>query len=156
MEGSSSLGVAIAWKLKMLEGLFQLTREVIYDKMTSNMADARASKWKKMKRKSLTRLPLDADSLRHHLYCANYLSYILCHPFLKHHPSPVGHRWQLVGGCCRPVRHTQPALPTQLLLPGPAEENEDDGETDEEGDDIAIQVSIFSDDSESSELSDSD
>ena len=140
---------------KVLEGLFQLTREVIYDKMTSNMAGARASKWKKMKRKSFTRLPLDADSLRQHCYCVKYL-YILCHPFLKHNPSPVGHGWQLVGGRCRPVRHTQPALPTQLPLPGPAEENEDDGETDKEGDDIVVQVSMFSDDSESSELSDSD
>ena len=119
------------------------------------MADARASKWKKMKRKSVTCLPLDADSLRQHCYRANYF-YFLHHPFLKHHPSPVGHRWQLVGGRCRPVRHTQPALPTQLPLPGPAEENEDDGETDEEGDDIVVQVSMFSDDSGSSELSDSD
>ena len=110
------------------------------------MADACASKWKKMKRKSFTHLPLDADSLRQHCYCANYLC-ILCHPFPKHNPSPVGHGWQLVGGCCCPVRHTQPALPT-LLLPGPAEENEDDGETDEEGDDIVVQVSMFSDDSE--------
>ena len=53
--------------------------------MTSNMADARASKWKKkkkkMNRKSFTRLPLDADSLRQHCYCAKYLSYVLCHPF---------------------------------------------------------------------------
>ena len=120
------------------------------------MADARASKWKKMKRKSFTRLPLDADSLRQHCYCAKYLSYVLRHPFPKHHPSPVGHRWRLVGGCCHPVRHTdtQSALPTQLPLPGPAEENEDNGETNEEGD--IVQVSMFSDDSESSELSDSD
>ena len=71
-------------------------------------------------------------------------------------PSPVGHGWQLVGGRCRPVRHTQPAFPTQLLLPGPAEENEDDGGSDEEGDDIVVRVSMFSDDTESSELSDLD
>ena len=81
-----------------------------------------------------------ADSLCQHCYHTNYLSYILCHPFLKHHPALVAHGWQLVGGCCCPVPHTQPALPIQLPLPGPAEENEDDGETDEEGDDIAVQV----------------
>ena len=34
---------------KVLEGLFQLIREVICDKMTSNMADACVSKRKKMK-----------------------------------------------------------------------------------------------------------
>ena len=62
-------------------------------------------------------------------------------------------RWWLLSPCST---HTQPALPTPLPLPGPAEENEDNGETNEEGDDIAIQVSIFSDDTESSELSDSD
>ena len=60
---------------EVLEGLFQLTQEVIHnDKMTSNMVDAHASKWKKMKRKSFTRLPLDADSLHQHCYCAKYVS----------------------------------------------------------------------------------
>ena len=51
-------------------------------------------------------------------------------------PHQLDMRWQLVGGCCRPVRHTdtQSDLPTQLPLPGPAEENEDNGETNEEGD----------------------
>ena len=49
---------------------------------------------------------------------------------------------------------TQSALPTQLPLPGPAE-NEDNGETNEEGD-IVVHVSMLSDDSDSSELFNSD
>ena len=49
-----------------------------------------------------------------------------------------GHGWELVGGRCRPVRHTRPALPTHLPAPGPAEESEEDdseGEDEDEGDD---------------------
>ena len=58
------------------------------------------------------------------------------HPSSKHHPSPLGHGWELMGGPCRPVRHTRPALPMLLPAPEPAEESgEDDSEDDDEGDD---------------------
>ena len=96
------------------------------------MAGARASKWKKMKRKSFTHLPPDADSLRQHCYCANYLSYVLRHPVLKHHPSPVGHGWQLVTVAVALFNTHNLLFLHNYLLPGPAEENEDDGETDED------------------------
>ena len=43
----SQCGNSLELDDEVLEGLFQLTQEVIYDKMTSNMTDARASKWKK-------------------------------------------------------------------------------------------------------------
>ena len=73
-------------------------------------------------------------------YCfrANYLVYLMRHPSLKHHLSPHGHGWQLVGGRCRPVHHTRPARPTHLSALGPAEESgEDDSEDgDERGDDV--------------------
>ena len=60
---------------EVLEGLFQFTREVTYnDKMTSNMADAHTFKWKEVRRKSITCLPPDADSLHQHCYHANYLT----------------------------------------------------------------------------------
>ena len=36
---------------------------------------ARASKWNKLKSKSLVRLPPDADSLNHHIERTNYISY---------------------------------------------------------------------------------
>ncbi|KAG1680240.1 hypothetical protein GQR58_012475 [Nymphon striatum] len=51
-------------------------------------------------------------------------------------PSPIGHGWELVDGRCRPVRHTQPALPKHLPAPGPAEANEEDeSDYDDENDD---------------------
>ena len=71
-------------------------------KKSSAMADARAAKWKTMKNKSFIRLPPYADSLRQHCLRANYLAYLVRHPSLKHHPSPVGHGWELVCGRCPP------------------------------------------------------
>ena len=85
------------------DDLYQFTSQVIYgDKKSSAMADARAAKWKTMKNKSFIRLPSYADSLRQHCLCANYLAYLVRHPSLKHHPSPVGHGWELVCGRCPP------------------------------------------------------
>ena len=103
--------------------------------------------------------PPDADSLRQHCLRANYLAYLVRHPTLKHHPSPLGHGWELTGGRCRPVRHTRPALPTHLPAPGSVEEDEE-VESEEEDDDAQRRkvASSESDDSETSdtELSDSD
>ena len=96
------------------------------------MADARSAKWKVLKNKSFILLPPDADSLRQHCLRANYLAYIIRHPSLKSHPSPLGHGWELVGGRCRPVRHTRPSLPRHLPAVGPSEEIEEDDS--EEGD----------------------
>ena len=57
------------------------------------------------------------------------------HHSLKNHPSPLGHGWELVGGRCRPIRRTRPALPVKIPAPGPAEDIEDDeSESDDEGD----------------------
>ncbi|KAJ8333974.1 hypothetical protein SKAU_G00412930 [Synaphobranchus kaupii] len=148
---------------EVVEELFEFTRHVIYgDKKSITMAEARAAKWKRMKNKSFIRLPPDADSLRQHCLRANFLAYLVHHPSLKHHPSPLGHGWELVGGRCRPVRHTRPALPTHLPAPGPAEESEEDDENEEdeeEGDDDVQRRrgdSSESDDLESSEAECSD
>ena len=62
------------------------------------------------------------DSLRQHCLRANYLAYLVHHPSLKDHPSPLGHDWELA---CRAVCHTRPTLPTQLPEP---ELSEDSGE----------------------------
>ena len=144
-----------------MEQLFQFARHVIYgDNESSTAAETRDAKWKRMKKKSFTRLPSYADSLHQHCLRANYVAYLMRHPSLKHHHSPLGHGKELVGGRCRPVRHTRPALPTDLPAPGPAEESgEEDSEKEDEGDDgvqMRREDSFESDDSESSEAACSD
>ena len=114
----------------VIEDLFQFTRHIIYgDNKSTTMAESRAAKWKQMKNKTFLRLPPDADSLRQHCLRANYWSYLMHHPSLKKHPSPIGYGWQLVDGHCRPVHHRNIALPRHLTMPGAAEENND---TDDE------------------------
>ena len=61
-------------------------------------------------------LPPDDDCLKQHITNTNFLAYIQRHPVLRDHPSPVGYGWTLVNGRCRPVRHTQQALPPELAL----------------------------------------
>ena len=109
--------------------------------------------------KNIHPLPQDSDSLRQHCIRANYLAYLVRHPFTKHHPSPLGHGWELVDGRCRPVRHTRPALPTHLPVLEPAEDS--DEENSDEGDNDAQSRGMDSSESEDSEsdeteLSDSD
>lgn len=152
----SRCGESLDLEEEVVEELFAFTRQVIYgDKKSSTMAEARAAKWRSMKNKSFIRLPPDADSLRQHCLRANYLVYLVCHPSLKHHPSPIGHGWELVGGHCRPVRHTRPALPLHLPAPDLAEESSEDGseEGEEEEEDDDIQRRRDSSDSEVSESS---
>ena len=97
------------------------------------MAEAHATKWRTMKKKLFVHLPPDEDGLHQHCLHANYLAYLVRHPSLKCHPSPLGHGWDLVDGRCRPVRHTQPALPVHLPAIRPAEDC--GSEDEEEGDD---------------------
>ena len=123
----SQCGDSLELEEEVLQELFKFTRHVIYgDHKSSTMAEARAVKWKSMKNKSFIRLPPDEDSLRQNCLRANYLPYLVRHPSLKHHPLPIGHGWQLVDGHCRPVRYTQPALPTHLPASRPVEDSEED------------------------------
>ena len=157
----SQCGDSLDLSEEVVEELFKFTRHIIYgDKKSNSKAEASTAKWNKMKNKSFVRLPPDADSLRQHCLRANYLAYLVRHPSLKCHPSPLGHGWELVGGRCRPVRHTRPALPMHLPAPGPAAESEEDESGEEEdADDLQMERkredSSESDDSEA-EWSDSD
>ncbi len=131
----SQCGDSLDLKEEVVEELFKFTRHIIYgDKKSNTMAEARTAKWKKMKNKSFVCLPPDADSLRQHCLRANYLAYLVRHPSLKCHPSPLGHGWELVGGRCRPVGHTRSALPMHLPAPGPAAESEEDESEDDDDD----------------------
>lgn len=133
---------------EVLKGLFVFTRHAYGDKNSSTMAECRATKWKSMKKKSFIRLPPDADSLHQHCLRANYLAYIVRHPHLKCHPSPVGHGWELVDGLCRPIRFTRPALPTHLPALGlddASEQSESDEEPGNDSSDSECSESEWSD-----------
>ena len=86
----------------------------IYGINSESCAVARASQWKKMKKKNTLRLVPDDDTLRHICIRANYLSYCQKHFQLKDHPQPFGHGWELINGKCRPIRYTSPALPSDI------------------------------------------
>ena len=147
----SRCGDDLAMEEDVVEELFRFTRDVVYfDKKSTSMAEARAVKWKSMKNKSFIRLPPDEDSLRQHYLRANYLAYSVSHHSLKNHPSPLDHGWELVGGRCRPVRHTQPALPVNIPAPGQDDESEsyDEGDNDSsesEGSEYSVAESSDSD-----------
>ena len=93
------------------------------------MGTAQAAKWKAMKKKSFIRLP---HGLRQHCRRANYLAYLVHHPSLKDHPSPLGHGWELASGHCRAVCHTRPTHPTQLPEPELSEDSGEDEDNDDE------------------------
>ena len=103
---------------------------------------------KKQKTKSLMRIPPDADSLKQHIVRANYLAYIQCHPELRNNPSPAGHGWELFNNLCKPVRYTQPALPTGLPVPSHIEgselsDSDESGASDADESELDISLDDF-------------
>ena len=84
---------------------------VYNDKTSLTPSAARVLKWRNQKRKSLTRMIPDSDSLIHHFHRVNYMSYIQRNFYLKDHPSPLLHGWHLDKGLCLPNKCTLPALP---------------------------------------------
>ena len=97
-----------------------------------NCGQARVSQWHKLKKKSTIRLPPDDDSLGLHLERVNYITYCQLNYNLLEHPSPIGHGWEILNGKCRPVRHTLPPLPQQLLHRHCSEESSDESGSDDE------------------------
>ena len=97
-----------------------------------NCGQARASQWHKLKKKSTIRLPPNDDSLGLHLERVNYITYCQLNYNLLEHPSPIGHGWEILNGKCRPVRHTLPPLPQQLLHRHCLEESSDESGSDDE------------------------
>ena len=86
-----------------------------YTKNTQ-VAQARALKWQKRKRKLTSRLPPDDESLELHCMRANYLAYTQIHHSLINHPSAIRHGWNMVNGKCHAVRYRIPTLPSNLLV----------------------------------------
>ena len=112
----SKCGEVLPLSDDVLNNLKSFVIRYIYgDKQSSSLNLARATKWKRQKKKYLMRLLPDDDSLEQHIKRANFLAYIQRHPDLKR-PSPIGRGWELVNDCCRPVGHTKPALPISLQV----------------------------------------
>ena len=103
----------------------------IYGGKKTNCAEARAAKWRKMKKKSLACLPPDGDTL-HHLDQVNYLSFLLKHYELNRHPSPIGRGWEYINGKCRPVQYAIPAK-ADVLQPQPLALSDDDDDDVSDG-----------------------
>ena len=81
----------------------------IYGENETNCAEARAAKWRKMKKKSLAHLRLDEDTLHHYSDRVNYLSFLLKHYELNCHPSQIRRGWEYINGKCRSIRYAIPA-----------------------------------------------
>lgn len=111
----SQCGESLILEEDVLQSLMQFTQLIMYgDAGSKSMAEARAKKWKSLKNKNFSRLPPDEDSLRQHCKRANYLAYIVRHPSIKNHPSPIGNGWEIISENCRPLRYTKPSLPYHL------------------------------------------
>ena len=121
-------------------------RHVYNDKTSETLAEARASKWRVMKRKSTLRIPPDEDSHMMKVKRANYQVYVLknfAEPDAP--PSPLDHGWCIQDGKCVPLRYSKPARPTHLrqLVLQCLHEDSDDDDTDN------LDAAISSTDSES-------
>ena len=94
----SRCGGSLYLEEEVEQQLFAFTRQVIYeDKKSNTMAEACASKWKTMKRKSFIRLPPDADSL-----CQHCLRADLSAPPHTEAPPLTTWSWLGVGGWSLP------------------------------------------------------
>ena len=78
-------------------------------------AQARASEWQKLKKKSTVRLPPDDDTLNHHCARTKHITYCQFHFTLVEHPTPISHGSEIINGKCQPVRYTLPPLPHQVM-----------------------------------------
>ena len=153
----SKCGEGLTLSDDVINNLKSFVIHYIYgDTQSSTLNQARATKWKRLKKKSLMHLLPDDDSLEQHIKRTNYLAYIQCHPDLRRHPSPIGHGWELVNGYCRPVCHTKPALPISLLVSSTQPDRDNsDSEANSEAESEAASESDFDTES-STELESSD
>ena len=110
------VGDNLVLKDAVKEKMKKFVLSIIYSANSDSCSKARASKWRKMKKKSMARLPPDDDTLNHHCERTNYLTYCLKHFELQTHPSPLGHGYESINGRCRPVRYRRSALPENVAM----------------------------------------
>ena len=98
------------------------------DTSSSTPSAARAAKWRCQKKKSLTRIIPDSDSLLHHFKRVNYITFIQKNFHLNKHPDPLLHGWHLDNGLCLPTKSNLQALPR--AMPEQIEQSDDNTDTD--------------------------
>lgn len=109
-----SVGKYLPVPQDVLDNMEIFTIRYIYN-VSKSLSNARARKWRQMKKRSTLRLPPDKDSHNLKVTRGKYQTYMLLHyGQVEPAPSPLGHGWTLENGKCIPVRHTKPALPKRL------------------------------------------
>lgn len=94
------VGAALPLSNNLTKILRKFTLQHVYnDKKSQSLAESRASKWKKMKKKSTQRLPPDEDSHDLRARRVNYQCYIYRSYSRKDAPpSPSNHGWTITEG----------------------------------------------------------
>ena len=105
------VGKQIPMNDNVLQQMKRFVIRAVYGDMKSCTArEARAGKWKVLKKKSTLRLCPDDDSLKYLCERGNYLAYVALHPQIKDHPCPIGNGWTLQDGALRAIRYTRSAF----------------------------------------------
>lgn len=111
------IGKQIPIKPTIVNKMVKYTLNCVYNQSKSeSLAEARAQKWKSMKRKSFRRLPPDIDSYKLKLARVNFQAFIMLNyakDTFAH--SPLDSGWEITSaGQCIPTRHASPALPQRF------------------------------------------
>ena len=115
----ASCGASLDLTDEAISNLNKFVIKYVYnDNKSLTPSAARASKWRCQKKKSLTRMIPDSDSLLYHFERVNYMTYIQKNFNLKEHPSPLLHGWHIDNGMCLPTRSSLPAIPRPYLNQG--------------------------------------
>ena len=106
-------GKTLVLSEKVINDLIMFVIRFIYnDKKSKTLAESRVALWKKMKRKSMQRLPPDEDTLRLHLQRCNYVTHGYLNYMLPESPPlPTQFGWTTTDDVCVPIRYTIPPLP---------------------------------------------
>ena len=92
----SRVGRSIDLKDDVISDMRKFVLSKIYGENFPTCAQARASKWHKLKKKKTSRLPPDDDTLLQHFKKVNYLAYCQLHFSLEQHPSLIGNGWEII------------------------------------------------------------
>ena len=125
----ASCGASLELTDETIANMSKFVIKYVYnDTSSSTPSAARAAKWRCQKKKSLTRIIPDSDSLLHHFKRVNYITFIQKNFHLNKHPDPLLHGWHLDNGLCLPTKSNLQALPR--AMPEQIEQSDDNTDTD--------------------------